>query len=112
MRRLILLLSALSLGIASVAAADDGDIVVTAKRGNHSTDIEVSWGGGGGGGGSGGSGGGGGGGRSTPITITTSTNNIEVTWPATVTVSGETFDVTRVIRCTCQRLTIDRSDLP
>ncbi|WP_293910011.1 hypothetical protein [Deinococcus sp.] len=131
MRRLIVFLSALSLGIASVAAAkavvvktyiepnlqidggmphpgSTGDIVVTAKRGDPPR-IGMPWGSWG----SGGSGGTGGGGvdNSQPDVPHPSvtepnvpyppSNYYENSWPDKVVVDGQTYDVIRTIRCNC-----------
>jgi hypothetical protein len=98
MRRLVLLFSVLSLGAFSFAAAADDDIIVTAKTGNTVDTNVTIWSGGGG--------------RQTPVTITTSPSTIEVTWPVTVVVAGQPFEMTRIVRCTCQQLRFDLSDLP
>lgn len=123
MRRSVLLLSVLSLGILSFASAnedapadDNGDtVIVTGKRLQKASPE----------GGSGGSwvsvGSGlpsgvrvrsGSGGavtvRPNPdgrVTFTSPGGDIEVTWQTTIEIDGKKFNATRIIRCTCESFT-------
>ncbi len=102
MRRLILLLSALSLGIASFAAAARDDIIVTAKPAAQNG-REYSLQGFGGGQVSGNESGSDSGDDvadshpSVPYPYTYQ----EISWPAQIVVAGKTYDVIRTVRCNC-----------